>query len=227
MTGENKVTLHELLSDFGVITYAIDNCKRQIMAWIAIGKGVKVNTDGEVDNFYGWCQDALNRLIVIDAYKIYKHIKEYIVETLEKSVYTSDIETLLKRAEFKPRVSALGKIIDPMRNYRNKRFAHIERFALEKTTLHLVELAAALVDLRDSVGFIMHYVSNPHFLESIEDESKVYFILRKCEATLEALEHQLRNDEIVKTMNCARFLFAHKTNQNIENTPIEDTLETV
>ncbi|MCE0721900.1 hypothetical protein [Legionella resiliens] len=64
MTIGNKTPLQELLNDFGVITYELDNCKRQIMAWITIGKSVKTNTDAEIDNFFGWLQDAFNRLIV-------------------------------------------------------------------------------------------------------------------------------------------------------------------
>ena len=57
--------------------------------------------------------------------------------------------------------------------------------------------------------------------------TQIYFILRKSDVTLEALEHQLKNDSIVKMMSRAQFSFAPNTNQNIENTPIEDTLETL
>jgi hypothetical protein len=227
MTNENKVPLQELLNDFGVITHELDNCKRQIMAWITIGKSVKANTDGEVDNFYGWCQDAFNRLIVIDAYKIYRDFKKCVRTIIQKSAYASLSGKLLQRSEFNQRISALGKIIEPLQNYRNKRFAHTEIFPLERTELHLVKLSAALEDLRNSVGFIMHYVSNPQYIPSINDDHKIYFTLRKSEATLEALEHQLKHDSVVKMMNRAQFSFVPNTNQNIENTLIEDTLETI
>lgn len=209
MTNENKPPLQELLNDFGLITYEIANCKRQIMAWVAIGKLVKTNTDVEIDNFFGWCQDAFNRLIVIDAYKIYKDSKKYIQNILQKSVYSSTIDKLLQKSDFSQRLTALGKIISPLRNYRNKRFAHIEPYTLERMALHLIELSCALENLSASVWFMIHYVSNPQYISSLDDNEIIYFTLEKSEATLEALERQFKNDSIVKMMNRAQFSFHH------------------
>ncbi|MCC5791288.1 MAG: hypothetical protein JJT82_01580 [Legionellaceae bacterium] len=210
MTNYNKAPLQELLNDFGVITYEIANCKRQIMAWVIIGKSVKSNTDAEIDNFFGWCQDAFNRLIVIDAYKIYRDSKKYIQTILQKSAYSHISDKLLQKSDFSQRLTTLGRIIRPLQNYRNKRFAHIESYTLEGIKLYLVDLSAALENLSASVSFIIHYVSNPQYISSLDDNEKVYFTLGTSEATLEALEHQLKNDSVFKMMSRAQFLFNHE-----------------
>lgn len=203
----NKTSLQELLNEFGVITYELDNCKRQLMAWITIGKSVKNNKDEELRNFCGWLQDAFNRLIVIDAYKIYKDSKKYIQAIIEKSDYASVSNKLLQKSQFNQRLTALGKIIEPLKNIRNKRFAHIDKYTLERLELHLIELSTALVDLNFSVWFIIHYISNPQYISSLDDNEQSYFNLAKSEPTIEALESRLKDDKILKTMKRVKLLF--------------------
>ena len=209
MTIGNKTPLQELLNDFGVITYELDNCKRQIMAWITIGKSVKTNTDAEIDNFFGWIQDTFNRLIIIDAYKIYKDSKKYIKGILEKSDYAPVSDKLLQKSAFNQRLTALGKVIQPLKNFRNKRFAHIEKYTLQRLELHLIELSTALLDLNYSVWFIIHYISNPQYLSSLDNNEQSYFYLDKSEPTLEALEGRLKEDKILKTMKQVKLLFGN------------------
>lgn len=100
----------------------------------------------------------------------------------------------------------MGEIIEPLQNYRNKRFAHMEYFHLKPTELNLIDLAAALTDLDNSINFITHYVLNAHLLHTLtEVKDRPYFAVVDSERSIAALERQLKNDRIIRVLDQIEF----------------------
>ena len=201
MNIEPSVLTQDLLNDFGLILYEISNCRRQIAAYIAFGQIAKAHKNTEINNLCGWSQDALLRLIVIDSFKIFDGSREIIKEIVSQTKYSDIVIDLFKAAELDRKCKELNKIILPWRPHRNKRFAHMESSPLETCSLDLIPLASSLKSLSTSVGFVMHYLTNPRYIEQMNNKDQALFVLTDSEVSKNAFHDQTKDDRVIKMIN--------------------------
>lgn len=208
---EPSVLTQDLLNDFGLILYEISNCRRQIAVFLAVGGFAKENHDIEIDNLCGWTQDALLRLIVIDSFKILDGAKKIIRDIISETKFHGIIINLFKAAEFDSKNKALSKIISPWKTHRNKRYAHMEKEMLPKQSLELIPLAGALKNLKNSINFIMHYLSNPRYISIMHDKEVAPYSMENLDESESSFSEQMKHDRII-----------NKVNQLLKNTSLSE-----
>lgn len=200
-TIEPSVLTQGLLDDFGLVPYEIDNCRRQIAAFLAAGKLVSKNKNNDIDNLCGWTQNVLLRLIVIDSFKLLDDSKKIVESIIGETKFHDIVIELFKASEFDQKIKLLKIVIAPWRPYRNKRYAHIEKARMEKKSLELISLAGCLKDLKHSIWFIMHYLNNPRYIPVMGKKDEAPYSILEEESSEFLFYEQMKNDRVIKTIH--------------------------
>ena len=185
-----------------LITHEIENCIRQIFAFINVMQLVRKNNYYEINNLYGWIKYILLKLIITDSCKIKQDSKKELLKVIE-TFYPEqvDCDSILSDSKYRIRITRLNKLIESSTNFRNKRFCHIELVECEKVNVELILLLNALTDLKNSVEWIKFKIHN------INDDTPCEFKKEQCDIMLSPsnitenniIEHA-EKDSIIKTM---------------------------
>lgn len=174
---EQPVTLHvekKVLMDkhakIRLLFTELYDCSRQIQIWLRIAQEKEKNGIVKFESFWGFLQYSFPKSIVIDSYKLLKHTKSYIQLVL-KDIFTKDqLKSLIKNSKLQERLSNLEKVIMPLKDFRNKRYAHIENVELQAVSCNLRDLFIALSGLLCSLNYIESFLLNPHYIYTEEWE---------------------------------------------------------
>jgi hypothetical protein len=169
------------MEQFEMFRAELVNLARQIHIWLAISNAKSKFKRLKHEDFWGWTQQiATLRLIAIDSLKICKDSMPYLKSVIENNIGTKNYMNLIKRSRLSNRVKLMRKIIEPIKLARNKRFAHFENEEVEEFNCCLQDLLISLINLDDSLGFISHYLLNPHYIINekwnmfnLEDTTKI------------------------------------------------------
>lgn len=127
---------------------------RHIKIWLAIGKV-------ENDSFLHWLQYSTLPNICILAINISK-ADIYLNKFLENIITIEQKAKLFKYAHFHKRLNAIKEIVEPLREYRNKRYAHLEYAQVNIATCSLEALYISLSNLCNSLDCILIWLENPN-----------------------------------------------------------------
>ena len=165
VTEENALTARNHLK---TLDDEITCLARQIKIWMLIASRKKEGTiSAECDGFFGWEHTNSLRQFAIDGLKIADDGRRWAISAIDILDTERERATLLiKNSRLQDRLSKLHTIMSPLREWRNKRHAHLEPTEIENVSLNLQTLYDALANLRNSVGYIQHYMTNPHYIVS-------------------------------------------------------------
>ena len=149
----------------------------------------------------GWARDALLRLIVIDSFKILEGSKKIIKSIIEETKYSETQKKLFMSAEFDNKIRLLKILIKPWKPHRNKKYAHMENKQLRVESLDLIVLADSLKNLKSSIGFIMHYLSNPRYIPLMGMRDVALYTIQDEESSESLFNEQMKNDRVIRKIN--------------------------
>lgn len=75
---------------------------------------------------------------------------------------------LFQNSKIQTPITKMGKIIDPLRDYRNKRYAHFEDAQLQNLSCDLNDIYISLADLYCSLNYVIFYLSNQRYIKQGE-----------------------------------------------------------
>lgn len=197
------------IEKFEMYRTEVINLSRQIQIWLAIANAKEKYKKLKYEDYWGWTQQiAILRLIAIDGVKICGGIT-YIKSVMENNINSQHYLDLIKNSRFLNRLKSARKIVDPLKPWRNKRYAHLENHEIEGFKCNLQDLLFSLVNLDNSLGYISHYLSNPRLIINGEWD---FFTLKDVSEISESsyLIEYLENDPVIK--GCKAML--HELNEN-------------
>ena len=139
------------------------DCARHAKIWLAISEDKRVNDELTGEFFWGYAQDRFARLMVIDGFKIVEKAA-LLVKSVIKGLTDEWIE-LLKECKFESILKEFRKILYDKRDWRDKRFCHIEVVDLSRATFRVDEVFEVLSRLKRSLNYLMDFVNNPRWVE--------------------------------------------------------------
>jgi hypothetical protein len=155
----------ERKSQYDILCGEVLNCARQVKMWLAIAQ-VKGKFEAiKYESFWAWLQrHSLLRSIAIDSRKIHMHARGYIDSVIRDVLSKEQYGQLIKCSRLQDRLNKLEEIVGPLKDYRNKRYAHLENEELEQVSCDLQGLFVALANLDDSLSLILHFLLNPRLI---------------------------------------------------------------
>jgi hypothetical protein len=189
------------MEKFEMFRTEVVNLARQIQVWLAIANAKKKFKRLKHEDFWGWTQQIPTlRLIAIDSIKICHDIIPYIKSVVENNIGSKCYINLIKNSRLPDRLNSVRKIIEPLKPARNKRYAHFENQEIEEFKCNLQDLLISLINLDNSLGFISHYLLNPHY---IINEKWDIFSLTDATGITESsyLIEYLKNDRVIRGCN--------------------------
>ena len=187
--------------EYNLIYSEISNCARYIKVWQLIAEA-KNNSSLNNESFWGWMQQyPLLRQIVIDSYKIFRHTMTYIKALTQNILTKEQNDLLIKNSKLRDSLKQIGKIVEPLKDYRNKRYAHLENIEIQNLSCNLGELWQSLKNIENSIYYIYHHLVNPRYIideawqppsiaaqqHNITSVSNDDYVIRDCKAIIEKL----------------------------------------
>ncbi len=148
---KNQFEKHQ--DDLYLLGHELINLARHIKIWLAIEKV-------QHDTYWGWVQYTTLTNMCLLAIKI-SNADVYINDFLKKIISNEQKAKLFKLTMFNQRVKTIKKIVEPLKEYRNKRYAHLECTEVEVKKCNIKDLYIALSNLHNTLMCIHHSLSNP------------------------------------------------------------------
>lgn len=165
----NDDTLINSQKKFNLLYSDVINCARQIKIYWAICDAKGKDISLKYESFWGWTQQySCLRLICIEGFKIAEETHKYVVSVLSEVLSNDKIKKLLINSKLSKRLKKLKEISNSLKNYRNKRYAHLDAEIVEDSICDLKELYFALANLDNSLSYISHWLYNSHLDVELE-----------------------------------------------------------
>ena len=176
----------------------IRDCARQIKIWLKISQAKSM----QYEPFWWFIQHSCLKLIAIESYKILKETKSYI-QSITDTIFTKvQFSAVIKSSELQQRLTILSKIVEPLKDYRNKMFAHIENYDLPNITCNLQDLFEALANIANSIAYIEYYIINPHWVS--KEEWTNHFQTKNTANNLKDFEEYFKTELPIE--NCQKII---------------------
>jgi hypothetical protein len=116
----------------------IYNCARQIKLFAAISEAKEKFNALKHEDFFGWFQKvSLVRSITVDSFKIGNDAGKYVNSVIKDMLSPQQYKLLLKNSGLGIRLNKLQAITKKLKNYRNKKCAHIENIEIQHSKIKL------------------------------------------------------------------------------------------
>lgn len=167
-TIENISKAHDQLQ---TLDWEVTCLARQIKIYMYVAEQKEKETISLMcDPYFGWSQYNSLRQFAIDGLKL----ADYSIKWAKKSINSLEIgnektSALIKYSKIQHRLNKLRSIVHPLREWRNKRYAHLDpddHQEIKNVSCNLESLYTALANLRNSLDYIRHYIANPHYIYS-------------------------------------------------------------
>lgn len=169
---EIKEKYLENQNKFELLRSEVIGCARQVKIWLAISHAKEKFKTLKYESVFGWIQvHSTLRSITVDGLKITQDTNNYLKSVLGEILASTQYKNLIKNSRLPTRVNDLNKIIEPLKTWRNKRYAHLNNEEVAIVTCNLQELFFALAGLDHSLNYISHFLLNPRHIINGEWDS--------------------------------------------------------
>jgi hypothetical protein len=158
---------------YSLLLGEIKHCIYCIGIYQIIAKATEHAGSGNLkyDFFWGWLQQScLLRQIALDSFKIWQATSEYVSSVVKKVLCDmSQYKQLRKYSQLQPRLDEFGSTVERFKEYRNKRFAHLDNeYVNNNIAFNLQDLFVSLISIEQSLSFIRYYLVNPGWIINSE-----------------------------------------------------------
>lgn len=154
------------MNEFGKLDQEVTNLGRLIKIFESIALAKKKYGDLQCESFFGFLQSPLCflKLIAIDSLKIFDDSKSYIKSITKNFLRDDHLSKLFRYSKIQVHLNEIQKLVSPLRDYRNKLYAHLENAELQNISCNLGIIYIALANFYCSLRYILTYLVNPHYI---------------------------------------------------------------